>query len=529
MNLFTNGMEVFEGFGLFDTSFFQMESFMDLSEMFDSDIKQEDEINYLQKGEKILTLLREKKRKKVFSKDDVLEKVKPQWHLTIQAAERGIGARIEEKFLETMSIDLENEEYLLQACEDLRKQFSDHIVIEPEERARERILIHSLCNGRHKAVITIKYEDKDMVLPVGAKFSKRFEGGAKLKSDRGTYIDVRNFRKMMAELYLRRYVLEKFKKMRNTVSSEGEYKNLRIIGKMFSEYQNTTLSLDYESLKTEADDIHAALGLVVFYPNSEEAKVAVYHIENYQLHRLLLMLQKDYKRHKEEARMEKVLSGDYARSFQTKKNIPQKYIKAMAKSGFNEYFGYVEFDEECDLALMEELYKEYGAFAKELKVQKFPEVSLRFRKLGNHKASGLYYYTLKCLCVDVRFPGSFVHEVGHAIDYHLDHISEKYAFHEVSERYEQLLKDYLKGASKEVAAVLNGKTKYNLQYYLMPTEIFARCFEIYVVRCRGVDNSLCKPESGFAYPEDEKLVELIRGFFDGILLESMKYESQESL
>ena len=129
MNLFTNGMEVFEGFGLVNTSFFQMESFMDLSGMFDSDIRQEDEINYLQKGEKILTLLREKKRKKVFSKDDVLEKVKPQWHLTIQAAERGIGARIEEKFLETMNIDLENEEYLLQACEDLRKQFSDHIVI----------------------------------------------------------------------------------------------------------------------------------------------------------------------------------------------------------------------------------------------------------------------------------------------------------------------------------------------------------------------------------------------------------------
>ena len=95
MNLFTNGMEVFEGFGLVNTSFFQMESFMDLSGMFDSDIRQEDEINYLQKGEKILTLLREKKRKNVFSKDDVLEKVKPQWHLTIQAAEKGIGARIE--------------------------------------------------------------------------------------------------------------------------------------------------------------------------------------------------------------------------------------------------------------------------------------------------------------------------------------------------------------------------------------------------------------------------------------------------
>ena len=223
--------------------------------------------------------------------------------------------------------------------------------------------------------------------------------------------------------------------------------------------------------------------------------------------------------------MERVLSGDYARSFQTKKNIPGKCVSAMARSGFNRYFGYVEFDEECDLSLMEELFREYDAFTKELSINSFPEVSLRFRKLGNHKATGLYYYTLKCLCVDVRYPGAFVHEVGHAIDYHLDHISDKFAFSKVAERYESLLKEYVAKGKKEEIAVLKGKTKYNLQYYLMPTEIFARCFEMYVVRIRKIDNSLCKPESGFAYPEDEKLMYLITSFFDEILGASLNERS----
>ena len=246
--------------------------------------------------------------------------------------------------------------------------------------------------------------------------------------------------------------------------------------------------------------------------------MAVLDISIYDVQEILWELRKDYMMRKEESRMDKEISHEHARSFQTKKNIPQKCVRAMRKSGFNDYFGYVEFDEECELKLMEELYREYKAFAKEIGLGEYPEVSLRFRKLGNHKASGLYYYVLKCLCVDVRSPGSMVHEVGHMIDYHMDHISIKYSFRKIFERYEWLLNEYMRKADKEVADVLKGNTKYNLQYYLQPSEVFARCFEMYVVRIREIDNSLCKPNYGFAYPADEILMGYIKEFFDDILL-----------
>ena len=60
MNLFTNGMEVFGDFGIFQMPFQNNEMTSDLSNLFDSGNVQVDETNYLQKGEKILTLLRKK-------------------------------------------------------------------------------------------------------------------------------------------------------------------------------------------------------------------------------------------------------------------------------------------------------------------------------------------------------------------------------------------------------------------------------------------------------------------------------------
>ena len=61
---------------------------------------------------------------------------------------------------------------------------------------------------------------------------------------------------------------------------------------------------------------------------------------------------------------------------------------------------------------------------------------------------------------------------------------------------------------------LNGNSKYNLDYYFVPTEVFARCGELYFTRFRGVDNSLLRFERGFDYPENEKLLELIKKYYD---------------
>ena len=77
--------------------------------------------------------------------------------------------------------------------------------------------------------------------------------------------------------------------------------------------------------------------------------------------------------------------------------------------------------------------------------------------------------------------------------------------------YERGITDALKKSGK----VLKGK--YSLKYYLTPTEVFARCFEMYVTRCLGLTSSLCKQEEDWAYPEEEKLMQQVKGYFDRLL------------
>lgn len=528
MNLFTNGSGVFGDFGIFEKSFPSTgEAGMPVG-FFEFDSLQMEDVNYLQKGEKILSLLRAKKPKYCFRKDNVLEMVKYKWSLTQSEVTKKIGTKLENEFLETIKEAQITKDGYVAACARLSEKLSPILEIKEEGRGRELHLVTVLCKGNHKATINIRYGDVDAVLPVGATFSKSREGGCKLTRDPGEFINVRIFRRYIGELYLRQYLLNKLREIRMESGSAEEYASHRVIGKLQESYKSRYENTDFDFIKSNMKNptkfsLQAyCYGMLLFYPESVESELASLNMYCGDLHEILYELQKDYKKIKYEAKMEKEISREHAKSFQTKRNIPQKCIRAMSRSGFNRYFGYIEFDEECDLKLMEELYREYDAFAKEMDIDKYPEVSLRFRKLGNHKASGLYYYVLKCLCVDVRFPGSMVHEVGHMIDYHMEHISIKYSFQAVYDRYEYLLKDYLSKADKEHASVLKGKSKYNLDYYLQPTEVFARCFEMYVVRLRGIDNSLCRPDFGFAYPEDAKLMALIKDFYDGILKKKEK-------
>ena len=52
---------------------------------------------------------------------------------------------------------------------------------------------------------------------------------------------------------------------------------------------------------------------------------------------------------------------------------------------------------------------------------------------------------------------------------------------------------------EERQKVLKGSSKYNLKYFLKPTEIFARCGELYVKEVRGVEKP---PEAGGAVLAD---------------------------
>lgn len=227
----------------------------------------------------------------------------------------------------------------------------------------------------------------------------------------------------------------------------------------------------------------------------------------------------------------KSLQGHVATACQTKKNIPEKTLKAMEESEFNNYFGYVEYDEDVDIEKASEVAKEFIA----IKETYFPGVNasenaLRLRKLGKHRALGLYYPFVQCLCVDINSPSSFIHEFGHLIDYTYGRLSQKFNFYEIRKRYEELV-DQAMGDNDQY----KGNTKYNREYFLNPTEIFARSFEIYASRCLGIKNSLLETPGGYeaaCYPSDEGYVEMIRKYFDQLFATinaGSKDESSESV
>ena len=196
------------------------------------------------------------------------------------------------------------------------------------------------------------------------------------------------------------------------------------------------------------------------------------------------------------------------------RNNTPKHQDYMKENSFLTVYRYIEVDEDCDLDKMQELEKEFLALGDILGKHPY-DASIRFRKLGRHHASGLYSPAYQCVCIDVRSPNSYVHEFLHMYDHFHGMLSEGYDFKEIRLQYEACLQEYLSDCEDpDLKARLNGNSKYNLDYYFVPTEVFARCGELYFTRFRGVDNSLLRFERGFDYPENEKLLELIKKYYD---------------
>ncbi len=518
MDLLTNNAGIFRDFGIFVNTAEQCDAKIQEytssagNQMADTAIAQ-----YLQKEEKIMTLLR-KKEQRSFCRDSVMELVRSRWELTWKASIKQIGSVLENEFLSILdghdSFQAESA-----ACEVLSQKLLPGLSIQPEYERRPTQLLECCCKKKPRLCIRITYMDHTTYLPVGAVFKARYEGRSKLKKDAGPYMCISNFGSFVSCLYLKNYVLEYFRKLWRESETLKAYLDLRIVGCLCKKY-NLQINLDEpHNININEQALRKYQWVIyrlLFYNQGMDIVNAIFYMDMYTLQDVLKHMQEEYKQVKEESRIQKTIAGDYAKSFQTKKRIPDQYVQAMIQSGFNNYFGYVEFDEECDLKLMEELYLEYKAFSQKLSLPAYPEVSLRFRKLGNHKATGLYYPALKCLCVDIRSPASMAHEIGHMIDYHCGHISAKYCFFPIHDRYRRLLDDFI---LKEGNSQLKSKTKYNCAYYLQTTEVFARCFEIYLTRICKADNSLVNPRFDFAYPEDTKLEQMIGDFFSRLMKE----------
>ena len=213
---------------------------------------------------------------------------------------------------------------------------------------------------------------------------------------------------------------------------------------------------------------------------------------------------------------DKNTNSECARAFETKKNIPEKILRVMDNNKFLNDFSYVEIDEGTDLYKFHVIENEWNKIKVGLNLDCFlkdikPE--LRFKKLGKHRALGLYYPGLKCICVDITSPSSFLHEFAHFIDYTFadKQLSLQMDFYPLIREYQKSYNNYL-----AINDNLNNKRK----YFFTPTEIFARCFELYLIN-KEVKTSFLKEKNeltikgGYPYI-DETFNKLITSYFDNM-------------
>lgn len=195
------------------------------------------------------------------------------------------------------------------------------------------------------------------------------------------------------------------------------------------------------------------------------------------------------------------LNSNRATFFMTKKQINQSTeakMKELADKWKDNVKG-VELDNEVDLDKLDKLSPEIKSTLALLpKSENGEKPIIRFRKLKNHKALGIFTPFNNTLAVDFR-PNdgggiglqSFVHEYGHFLDYNTQDGFPR-----------SLSKDFqpiLQKTQAEIAHISkdneNGTPK-NKTYLSIPTEVFARGFEMYVTHL-GLDNSLIKSQKQY--------------------------------
>lgn len=199
----------------------------------------------------------------------------------------------------------------------------------------------------------------------------------------------------------------------------------------------------------------------------------------------------------------------HAKSWQTKKNINKSTLEVMNNSNLNIPFESLELDNSVDLNRFKQAevtFQEMMNFLPKSTNREKP--ILRLRKLGNHKALGLFVPYNNTIAVDFRSSKSkteyqpagtgiqsFIHEYGHFLDYNTSpevgiSSSLQNDFSDILYQVQHKIDNHQKMVGKEFFPdrVAN--------YFKVPTEVFARAFEIYSSEA-GLDNSLIFDKSAY--------------------------------
>lgn len=528
--------------------------------------------NYLQKGIRIQTLAREKQLRLYKEIQDRtvrfcdldIKALNYNTEIACKQIKSAIRRKIR-KLCSQIKSKEQIEEFIVPIFKGLLLSL-DGISVKYDKRPSDSLL-SSICGTNH--ILQFELYDQRYYIPVNPKKSFR-NGEYYYKS-----IPDKRFKLLhIEEIYLYLYVISKLNEIIKTNGEDlfgeisGEtvsflqlkmviynYWSQDTIPKWVLEYLNPYIfnnkdksadKLKYQDqLKDDAllewadsykyviDYVHASkkINSSIFLPGLYSNKYlhCILSFGIYVITYLYKNTQELYENHKEYK-----LNSHTATVYQTKKNIPNKIVKIMRTSPLNQYFGYVEFDESVDIERVHLITKEFLLLNKNFfGNMKYPDKIIRFRKLGRHKAAGLYFKYFGTLAVDIRYPDSMIHELFHLIDDMMGDLSSQLEFMKIAERYQSVLIRIMKDDEANGIIHISKSGKYNLKYYLKKCEIFARCGEIYLFRIKQVKSSLLKQDNtiSFAYPDDKQLNELIEKYYSDLLvkIKSMQISEKEDV
>jgi len=176
-----------------------------------------------------------------------------------------------------------------------------------------------------------------------------------------------------------------------------------------------------------------------------------------------------------------------ARTHERKKCRSKRWLALELTSPLHEFFtGGVEYDEGLDLRLLARFLRDFEAFLDALEVSRAwgRGIEIKFRRLGKHRADGLYYPDRSVLVMDVASCRSFAHEFGHLMDYGAGRGPDEpppgvpvLSAGPEFEPVHRLLLDRLDRAPVGDPRIAGRNGRLTRAYFASPSECFARAFE----------------------------------------------------
>ena len=177
-------------------------------------------------------------------------------------------------------------------------------------------------------------------------------------------------------------------------------------------------------------------------------------------------------------------NGKVASAFDDKKNPDKTRQDMMATTSLSKAnggsFSKVEIDNDVD----PEEYADFENAVHDIE-SKLPPIpaerrpDLRIRKLGKHKANGVYNPARNTVAVDVRTSEAYIHEMGH--------------YYDLTAKGNASLSEDFKSISRAYDQALEEPDTKRRGYLNIPTEQMARGFEVYAHERLGVNNRLVNP------------------------------------